>query len=252
MCGYLVWMYLDWGTPENGSRWWSWCHPHGILSISAFLNFATNGTGFAEKFPGLQTHLVTLASQFYVPFRRETMTLSGIITSSVKSISNVLKRPGGGQVACIVIGGAEEALDAHSDSFNLCLRSRKGFVRVALQQGASLVPVYSFGENACFQQVSNERGTRLRNIQSRLKKIFGVSPPLFHGRGLLNKYFGLLPYRQPIATIVGSPIHLERTPEPTPERIDEVHAEYVKKLTDLFEEHKEQYGVAADCHLVMC
>ena len=36
-------------------------------------------------------------------------------------------------------------------TFNVVLGRRKGFVRLALQTGASLVPVVSFGENDMFQ-----------------------------------------------------------------------------------------------------
>lgn len=53
----------------------------------------------------------------------------------------------------IVLGGAEEALDAHPDNFDLKLSTRRGFVRLALRQGASLVPVYHFGETSIYNQV---------------------------------------------------------------------------------------------------
>lgn len=33
-------------------------HPHGILSQGAFINFATNATGFAEMFPGVDLRCV--------------------------------------------------------------------------------------------------------------------------------------------------------------------------------------------------
>ena len=36
-------------------------------------------------------------------------------------------------------------------TFNLVLGRRKGFVRLALQTGSSLVPIVSFGENDMFQ-----------------------------------------------------------------------------------------------------
>ncbi len=35
-------------------------HPHGIMSISAFGNFSTEGTGFGKIFPGLTPHLLVL------------------------------------------------------------------------------------------------------------------------------------------------------------------------------------------------
>ena len=38
--------------------------PHGVMSFSAFCNFATEGTHFSEKFPGITTHLLTLNAQF--------------------------------------------------------------------------------------------------------------------------------------------------------------------------------------------
>ena len=50
----------------------------------------------------------------------------------------------------IVVGGAEEALDAHPGHHILTLKKRKGFIKMALQTGADLVPCYSFGENDLF------------------------------------------------------------------------------------------------------
>lgn len=39
------------------------------------------------------------------------------------------------------------------------IKKRKGFVHLALQSGAHLVPVYSFGENDAYDQVRRgERG----------------------------------------------------------------------------------------------
>lgn len=69
---------------------------------------------------------------------------------------------------------------------------------------AALVPIFSFGENELFDQVANSHGSWLRRIQNRLQKIMGISLPLFHGRGVFQYSFGLMPYRQPITT-VGEP-----------------------------------------------
>ena len=69
---------------------------------------------------------------------------------------------------------------------------------------AALVPIFSFGENELFDQVENSPGSWLRRIQNRLQKVMGISLPLFHGRGVFQYSFGLLPYRQPITT-VGEP-----------------------------------------------
>ncbi len=51
-----------------------------------------------------------------------------------------------GRNVLIVPGGARESIVAHPGTMNLLLRNRKGFVRLALNQGKPLVPVLSFGE----------------------------------------------------------------------------------------------------------
>lgn len=63
---------------------------------------------------------------------------------------------------------------------------------------ASLVPVFSFGENELFQQFPNPPGSWVRMAQEALQPLLSVSLPLFHGR------LGLLPFRRPIYT-VGEP-----------------------------------------------
>lgn len=64
-----------------------------------------------------------------------------------------------------------------------------------------LVPSYSFGENDYYDQTyPNPRGSRLRNVQTWIKRKFGFCPPLFCGRGIFTSS-GLLPYRKPINTV---------------------------------------------------
>nr|KAF6355265.1 hypothetical protein mMyoMyo1_011445 [Myotis myotis] len=81
--------------------------------------------------------------------------------------------------------------------------------------------------------------------QEALQPLLRVSLPLFHGR------LGLLPFRRPIYTVVGAPIPVRRSPRPGRAQVDALHALYVERLTRLFEEHKERYGVPADRHLVL-
>ena len=49
--------------------------------------------------------------------------------------------------------------------------------------------------------------------------------------------------------LVGSPLDVPRISEPTDEEINEVHSNYVKHLTDLFETHKGNYGISESQHL---
>ena len=64
-----------------------------------------------------------------------------------------------------------------------------------------LVPVFAFGENDLYKQVANPPGSRLRRFQTAMTKWLTFSPPLFHGRGVFNYTFGLLPFRHPVNVV---------------------------------------------------
>lgn len=281
---YALWMIYDWSSPKKGayaSEWFqrqrihSWYakyfpvqlhttsempeehsyligyHPHGIISMAAFINFATNGTGILDTLPRIRFHLCTLVGQFWTPWRREWGLLHGMIDCSRESIKHVLEHQEKGKAVVLVVGGAEEALDAHPGCHILTLKKRKGFVKIALQTGAHLVPCYSFGENDIFNQADNPKGSTIRQFQTIMKRILGFSPPAFYGRGVFNYTFGLLPFRKPINTVLGAPIPVTKTLNPTQEEIDTLHEAYMNSLRELFEEHKTKYDVSPTTQLVI-
>lgn len=48
---------------------------------------------------------------------------------------------------------------------------------------------------------------------------------------------------------VGRPIRVEKNDKPTAEELDALHQLYMEELSQLFEEHKGNYGVDKDMHL---
>jgi len=216
-------------------------HPHGIIGIGALCNFATEATGFEEKFPGINLRLMTLGVNFRTPFYREYLLSLGVCDVSKSSCDYILQQ-GPGNSIMIVVGGAAEALDARPGAFDLTLKNRKGFVKVALTNGACLVPVISFGETDLYDQVDNPRGSRLRDIQTKLQKVLGVSFPLIRGRGIFQYDWGLLPHRKHVYTVVGTPIECPKVADPEEKVVDEFHEKYMADLTKLFNEYKDAYG----------
>ncbi|XP_072232931.1 2-acylglycerol O-acyltransferase 2-A [Leuresthes tenuis] len=279
---YAVWLWLDWDTPTSGGRrshwvrsWAVWeyfrdyfpltlvktaeldpkknyifgFHPHGVLVAGGFGNFCTEATGFSRLFPGLRSHLLMLPFWFRVPFFRDYIMYGGLVSSSKSSLSYLVSRPEGGNVAVVAVGGASEALDARPGTLTLQVKNRKGFIKLALKHGAQLVPVFSFGENELFDQMENPTGSPLRRLQNRLQSIMGIAMPLFHARGVFQYSFGLIPYRKPIHTVVGRPIPVTQTPSPRSEDIEGLHRVYLQRLTELFEQHKDAYGLDQNQHL---
>ncbi|CAN9501743.1 unnamed protein product [Ophioblennius macclurei] len=269
---YFVWLVVDWHTPERGGRiinlvrnWKAWdhfrdffpvklvktaemnpnknyilgCHPHGIMSVGAFSCFCTKNCGFEELFPGLRSHLAILAGLFRIPVMREYIMGAGLFPVSKASLKHLLSKRGKGNAVVIVIGGAAESLESAPGVNTVVIKHRKGFVRLALQYGADLVPVYSFGENDLFQQVIFSEGTFGRKLQDLFKNVMGFSPCLF-----LGERFGLLPYRRPVTAVVGSPIAVPLRVRPTEEEVDHYHQLYMEGLAKVFQENKVSCGLS--------
>lgn len=221
-------------------------HPHGIISLGAFCNFATEATGFSEKYPGIDLRLLTLKVNFRIPFYSIYLGMIGICDASRESCNYILEK-GNGHSIMLVLGGAKESLDAHpTREYILTLKNRKGFVRIGLANGASLVPIFSFGENDLYDQVANPRGSRLRHIQLLIQKRLGYATPVFKGRGVFQYAIGFLPQRHSIDTYVGAPIPLPKLERDkiTPEIVDKYHTEYMEALKRLFDTYKARHGNA--------
>lgn len=218
-------------------------HPHGIISVGCFVNFAADANGVSEMFPGITIKPATLENNFFVPFWREIILRLGVISVSAKSLNHVLNQ-GGGNAVLVVPGGAAEALDAHPGTHSLTLNRRSGFFRIALQHGASLVPIYSFGENDLYEQAPNDEGTLVRTIQNNLLKYLGFATPFFSGAGSSGAALPMnpIPSRVPIITIVGDPIKCPKIDDPSREEIDDVRRLYVEKLQEIFAQFADKYA----------
>ncbi|XP_063243582.1 diacylglycerol O-acyltransferase 2-like [Bacillus rossius redtenbacheri] len=209
--------------------------PHGLLSTGAFVSFATEATGFADKFPGLACHLLTLTGHFFCPVTRELALCCGSGAASEKNIDYLLSYPGGGHATALVVGGASEAYYCYPGSYTVILKRRKGFVRLAVKNGVPLVPVISFGETDLYDQVPSPEGSWLRWLQDQVRAMFGIAPVIPMGA------FGFIPFRKPVVTVVGKPMEVPKIPEPTREEVDEVHKKFTDHLIAFFEEEKHKY-----------
>lgn len=217
-----------------------------------FGNFVSDYSNFRDLFPGIRPRLCTLNFHFFVPVFREVALGWGLMSAKKKSILNALTQSHDSEATCnrdgrtanavgIVVGGAQEALLSRPGSYRLILKKRKGFCKIALETGASIVPVFSFNESDVYDQPSNEPGTRLRRFQDWVKKWTGVAPACFIGRGFFQYSYGIIPRRVPVTTVVGVPIDVPKIAKPTQKEIDDLHEKYTKQLVRLFEDNKHKY-----------
>ncbi|XP_073530704.1 diacylglycerol O-acyltransferase 2-like isoform X3 [Phyllobates terribilis] len=288
---YIIWMISDRKTPERVlasiaggrrslwmSKWTMWkhfrdyfpiklhkttdldpalnyifaYHPHGIMSFGAFCNFGTDSTGFSHIFPSLKPHLTTLAGNFKVPLYRDYLLAAGMCSVAHSSIDYLLSSHCSGNAVVIVIGGAAEALHCTRNKHILTLKKRKGFIKKALTNGASLVPVYSFGENEVLEQYHFEPGSWKRTLQITFQQWIGFAPCIFFGQGFFSSASkGIMPLRKEINTVVGKPIPVPKIMNPSEQQVDMYHSLYIKSLQDLFNAHKERFGLQQSDSLVL-
>ncbi|XP_015121847.1 2-acylglycerol O-acyltransferase 2-A [Diachasma alloeum] len=278
---YLYWVfYLDWNTYKRGGRsdrWISWMRnsswwryfcayfpvklvktvdldpsrnyllcsfPHGILATGAFAAFSTDILNCKNVFPGLEPRIVTLDQHFKIPFFREFVYSFGACGACSESLEYLLQPKSQNEkstAVVLVVGGAAESLKCRPSTYDIILKKRKGFVKIALKTGTPLVPVFSFGETDLYDQIRSTEDSFLNKVQEFIRKICGIAPVIVVGRGFFQYTFGLIPQRKPVTVVVGEPLELPKILKPSQEEIDEYHQKFTEKLIELFETEKHKY-----------
>ncbi|KAM7538846.1 hypothetical protein Aperf_G00000056072 [Anoplocephala perfoliata] len=215
-------------------------HPHGGYSTGALMAYASESLNFSKMFPGIKSYLATLNMFYYVPFLRDYFMLSGCVSVNRESLFYLLdKNTTGttGNLVAVVPGGARETLEARPGHYVLMLSRRPGFFRTALQTGSYLIPSIGFGETNLFDQVPNPEGSTLRKLQERLMRTFPIALTY-------SKHY--IPYRRPLAVVVGCPIMCERIPNPSEEQVNELREKYKQQLIQMFNKYRPLYDPTAE------
>jgi 2-acylglycerol O-acyltransferase 1 len=216
-------------------------HPHGIGIRGMAICFGMQASGFAELFPGLRTTFHVTSTAFKVPLWRSHLQLMGC--KSVSRTSCVAQLTSGGHDSfgmgngvVISVGGAREAKRAHPDSMDVVVKIRKGFIRVAVETGADIVPVMAFGENDIWDRVEPNGG-----IRERILKFLSRFPSDFKlHQGRLSV---VLPYKKPINVVVGTPITVEQQESPDPDYVDKLHGQYLQVLKQIWDDWRDDFKV---------
>ncbi|XP_058086122.1 diacylglycerol O-acyltransferase 2-like isoform X5 [Magnolia sinica] len=114
------------------------------------------------------------------------------------------------------------------------LKKRFGFVRVSIETGAPLVPVFCFGQSDVYSWWKPDG-----KLYHRIARAIRFAPLIFWGG------FGSpIPYCRPIQVVVGRPIEIKQNPCPSNEEVAEVHARFVSAFHKLFLRYREITGCA--------
>lgn len=215
--------------------------PHGIIILS---RLAMYGGKFEELFPGVDPRALGASPVFMWPGSREISLWLGAVDASRKVADKVLA---GGHSVIVYPGGSKEIFrtDRRSKDTVLELAQVTGFVRLAIEHGAPLVPVAIFNERAAYERVDLPAWLRTFCLKKLRMPLL-----LFYGRLL-----SLLPFHMPggLGVVFGAPIDVPHKPGISKDDplVAEVHARYVAAYSELWHAHKGRFGYGADEKLVI-
>ena len=215
-------------------------HPHALYPLG--LVFYHKMTEFKKHFRSIRPIPLVASVIFRLPILGQLACRAGVreVTGSVfrKALADrgaVTLVPGGQAELCV-------APRAHSEKNpEIVLNTRhKGFIKIALQTGSYLVPVFCFGE---IYQLKN--GLCFPRLQNWTYKQFGFPIPFLPvGRFGIPFPLNSKQSGHPFTFVVGSPMkvaHVQGRPV-TQEEIDQTHARYFARVEKLFHKYKAQCG----------
>lgn len=178
----------------------------------------------------------------YIPFLRRFLTTLGFTSVTKQGLRRVLDVKKYGptfpyNVVHVVIGGIEEMFytpGSAKEYEQIILSKRKGFVKLALETGADLIPMYSFGANQVYYRIAGPK-----SLLCQLSRLLRVSITPWLGRwGMPMSIIGNV---QPILTVTGPVLEVPKNVDVTKELVAKVHADFCISLRKLFDEYKKVY-----------
>jgi len=185
----------------------------------------------------------TLAASilFWMPLVREIVLWTGCVDASRPTAQYQLRK---GRSIVVIPGGEAEQLCTAFGQDNVTLRNRMGFIALAVESGAPLVPCYVFGCTDLYYTFQT-----FFSFRETIRKTLRICLPLFIGD------FGVAPRKNHITIAVGEPIFVKKVPRPTgsfasePQKAElfraavaDAHAKYITGLHKVFEERKHELG----------
>ncbi|KAL4935827.1 hypothetical protein BDV06DRAFT_233922 [Aspergillus oleicola] len=221
-------------------------HPHGIAAHGLVSAFSADASGFKELFPGIKNTMLVKDAFFTSPFLREYVLWRGQGGVSKDSCIQHLTRGGYdlrgmGKAITISVGGSREYNIARPGTMGLVVKIRKGFIRVAIETGADLVPVLVFGENDLFAPVSIDKFSLKGLVKWAWEKAVGHKVAFSLGRFSL-----FCPFRRPLHVVVGRPIEVRQQRfDVQEEYVEELQGRYINELKSIWANWRDTFEESA-------
>lgn len=198
--------------------------PHSVFPIGIL-----GLCNYTEFLPIKRLKALASSAVFFTPVLRHVWSWLGLVPATRKIVVDTLSR----NYSCVLIpGGVSEMLYMEHDREVVYLKKRLGFIRIAIEMGAPLVPCFIFGQTRTYKWWK-PKGMLYNYVCRALR----FAPLVFWGM------FGSpIPFPQPLYVAIGKPIELKKNPGPTEEEVLEVQALFISSLQELYERHQLDAG----------
>ena len=251
-------------------------HPHAIIPLQAFI-----WSAFCDRFiPQFYGVGATSDQALRLPIVRHILLYLSvgsahkdvILHSMQTDDHNLFILPGG--VAEIFLSQRHSEKDGSaSGPYIQSIKARRyGLMKLALQTGAAIFPMYAFGATDVFDQLMpvkkgstvSKKSHNLSSLVDYLSEAMESISRRVHGGLTLywGRYFLPIPHNPKLTLVMADPIYpvpgttgwnengtkktCKKIPNPTPEQVEELMERYVDALHRLFEQYKVQAGYPND------
>jgi 2-acylglycerol O-acyltransferase 2 len=200
-------------------------HPHGFVSYvpSVLMGaMARGGKPHGRMWFGTCAPLL-----FNIPVLGEFYTVANARPVDRRSLDSIM---GKGATIAVQPGGMKEQASSRDDQEQAFFPAKLGFVRLAIQHGTPLMPLYIFGENQLYRRVPG-----MEWFTQGLYKTTGIMLPIVTAKWGLPQA-GLLPRATDIHVRYGKPVDVGAAEaEPSDARVEEVFTRYLAELQWVFD-----------------
>lgn len=198
-------------------------HPHGRMFYSNTMMIQLDNIWRYPFLPKGDLFAAAAAGFFSVPFLRNLLYMIGAMPASR---ANIVRRLRQGNHVAIVVGGVKEVCVGTEDNVDtLYLLKRKGFIKIAMEEKAGIIPIYCFNENKLFCHDPKW----LLKFWENVNRHVNVGVPFMRGIFKLP-----VPFRRELFCVVGDPVFPREG-----ESVDDFHSRYVEHLKALFYKYVE-------------
>jgi 1-acyl-sn-glycerol-3-phosphate acyltransferase len=214
----------------NGRYIYMW-HPHGLYNASQYLHIASNLTKWPSQDKNIK--ITGFHGLLWLPFISEIFEHIGIVPTSYNEMKKTLVEE---TSLSVCPGGMREMLPVEGDetAMRVFLKKRRGIFKLALETGTPLIPVISFGEHKLYEPIYTPKW-----IQDFLEP-YDMCIPIPTVSSVL-KWFSLIsnPLTQPVITVVGEPVLVEKVENPSNSDIVRLRERYIDSLVAMYKKEKE-------------